>query len=159
MIKNKIDVRTIISKRANLIEDSFEYSKQPYGEICKAKAGKAVVYALGNIPILEIYDKTGKTSTRFAFLDGEWRDELSEELEFGGEALSISVNEFLELYQQINEVREALPIQSSVPTKVEVVKAKAVRKRFASPFSKHSKNIASKSSREVAKKGLVSTVK
>lgn len=156
MIKNKIDVRTIISKKANLLEDSFEYSKQPYGEICKAKAGKAVVYALGNTPILEIYDKTGKTSTRVAFLDGEWTDELPEELEFGGEALSISVNEFLGLYKQLSEVKEVLQTQNAVPAKVEVGKAKPVRTKFSSPFSKDSKNITSKSNREAAKKGVVS---
>ena len=156
MIKNKIDVRTIVSKKGNLLEDSFEYTKQSYGEICKAKAGKAVVYAVGNTPILEIYDKTGETSTRFAFLDGQWKDELPEELEFGGEALSISVNEFLELYQQINKVKEVVSIENPVPAKVEVGKAKPVRKRFVSPFSKHSKNIASKGSREAAKKGVVS---
>lgn len=152
MVKIKIDTEKYLSKKANLLEDSFEYSKQSYGEICKAKAGKAIVYAVGNTPILEIYDTKGKTSTRFAFLDGEWRDELPEELEFGGEALSISVNEFLELYQQVNEIKEALPIENPVPAKVELGKAKIVRKRFASSFSKHSKNSVSKSNREATKK-------
>lgn len=103
MVKIKIDIEKYLSKEGNLIEDSFEYSKQPYGEICKAKVDKAVVYALGNIPILEIYDKTGKTSTRFAFLGGEWRDDFAEELEFGGEVVSISVSKFLELYGQVNK--------------------------------------------------------
>ena len=112
MVKIKIDIEKYLSKKGSLLKDSFEYSKQPYEEICKAKAGKAIVYAVGNIPILEIYDRKGKTSTRLAFLDGEWRDELAEELEFGGEALSISVNEFLELYQQVNEIKEALLIST-----------------------------------------------
>jgi len=156
MVKIKIDIEKYLSKEGNLIEDSFEYSKQSYGEICKAKAGKTVVYALGNTPILEIYDKRGKTSTRFAFLDGEWRDELPEELEFDGEALSISVNEFLGLYQQLSEVKEVLQTQNTMPAKIEVGKAKPVRRRFSSHFSKDSKNITSKSSRETAKKSVVS---
>jgi hypothetical protein len=89
-----------LTDKNNLLEDNFEYHKLPYKRICELREGKALVYALEDTPIAEVYDGQGQISTRFAFLGGKWTQEIPEKMNFGGETVRVSVDEFLRLYSQ-----------------------------------------------------------
>lgn len=139
MSVNLKELNEFLSEKANLLQDNFQYHKLHYKEICKLVSNKALVYAFGNTPIAEVYDNTGEISTRVAFLDGRWKENLPEEMDFGGETIRISVEEFLQLY---NQAKRTTPLpKRAKPVVKSGAKAAAVKGTAATHKPKTRKNL------------------
>lgn len=103
MIFNNFD----LSDKKNLLENSSEYAALPYQRMCQSRANKAIVYVFEDIPVAEIYDNTGRISTRVAFLRGSWTSEIPQSMLFGDDIHCVSVRDFISLCKKAEKIATA----------------------------------------------------
>ena len=82
-----------------LWEDKEEYHRMPLRELNKFQAGKSFVFAIGDVPMKEVFTADGRLWTEYYFIGGKWVDDYPDR--DAHRIRRVTVEEFLALVEKV----------------------------------------------------------